>query len=153
MPPDSYIYRFGQFVAKAKKKIKDAELKSMSYESYLSKIAALEEEITHLEDINQEKLDELKRLEDAKDLVEELEQIKKEIEQLDREKAGFEGAIARKKQVYEVSNRQLTAALKNSKVSNEFSGKIAFFDEVLKLLKEEKAIKEVQIKSVLNECV
>lgn len=153
MPPDSYIYRFGQFVAKAKKMIKDAELKSMSYEGYLSKIATLEDEITHLEDINQEKLDELKRLEDAKDLVEELEQIKKEIEQLNREKAGFEGTIARKKQVYEMSNKQLTAALKNSKVSNEFSGKIAFFDEVLKLLKEEKAIKEVQIKSVLNECV
>lgn len=153
MPPDSYIYRFGQFVSKAKKMIKDAELKTMTYGSYLSKIATLEDEIIHLEDVNQEKLDELKRLEDAKDLVEELEQIKRDIEQLNKEKAGFEGTIARKKQVYEMSNKQLTALLKNSKVSNEFSGKIAFFDEILKILKDEKTAKEKQIKTVLNECV
>lgn len=153
MPPDSYIYRFGQFVSKAKKMIKDAELKTMTYGSYLSKIATLEDEIIHLEDVNQEKIDELKRLEDAKDLVEELEQIKRDIEQLNKEKAGFEGTIARKKQVYEMSNKQLTALLKNSKVSNEFSGKIAFFDEILKILKDEKTAKEKQIKTVLNECV
>lgn len=38
-------------------------------------------------------------------------------------------------------------------VSNEYSGKIAFFDAVLALLKEEKVRKEAQIKMTLNECV
>lgn len=153
MPPGSYIYEFGQFVAKAKRSIRDAEIGAMSYESLLSQIAHCEEEISRLEDLNQEKLDELKRLEDAKDLVEELEQIKRDIEQLGREKAGLEGKIAQKKQLYDMSNRQLSTAIKNSKVSNEYSGKIAFFDAVLALLKEEKVRKEAQIKMTLNECV
>lgn len=153
MPPGSYIYEFGQFVAKAKRSIRDAEIGAMSYESLLSQIAHCEEEISRLEDLNQEKLDELKRLENAKDLVEELEQIKRDIEQLGREKAGLEGKIAQKKQLYDMSNRQLSTAIKNSKVSNEYSGKIAFFDAVLALLKEEKVRKEAQIKMTLNECV
>ena len=125
----------------------------MGYESILSQIAQCEDEISHLEDINQEKLDELKRLEDAKDLVEELEQIKREIEQLNKEKAGFEGKIAQKKQIYEMSNKQLSTAIKNSKISNEFAGRIAFFDTVLAMLKQEKTQKEQQIKITLNTCV
>lgn len=153
MPPGSYVYEFGQFVAKAKRNIRDAELGVMDYERILDQIAQSEDEISHLEDLNQEKLDELKRLDDAKDLVEELEQIKREIEQLGREKAGFEGTIARKKQVYEQSNKVLSAAIKNSNVSTLYSGKISFFDSVLALLKDEKAEKEQQIKATLNVCV
>lgn len=153
MPPGSYIYEFGQFVAKAKRNIRNAEIGAMGYESILSQIAQCEDEISHLEDINQEKLDELKRLEDAKDLVEELEQIKREIEQLNKEKAGFEGKIAQKKQIYEMSNKQLSTAIKNSKISNEFAGRIAFFDTVLAMLKQEKTQKEQQIKITLNTCV
>lgn len=153
MPPDSYVYRFSQFVSKAKRSVKESETNIMAYENYLSQIASCEDDINDLEDMNQEKLDELKRLEDAKDLVQELEEIKKEIEQLNRDKAGFEGRIARKKQVYEGANRMLSAAMKNSKVYDEYSGKIGFFDNVLKLIKEEKEIKEQQVKLILNECV
>ena len=153
MPPDSYVYRFSQFVAKAKRSIRESETNILTYENHLSRIASCEEEISKLEDLNQEKLDELKRLEDAKDLVQELEDIKKELEQLGREKAGFEGKIARKKQVYEGANRMLSSAMKNSKVYDEYSGKISFFDDVLGLIKEEKKIKEQQVKVILNECV
>lgn len=153
MPPGSYMYEFGQFIAKAKRFIKTAQLQTMSYESLMSQIASCEEEITRLEDINHEKLEELKRLEDSKDLVEELEQIKKDIEQLNREKAGFEGKIAQKKQIYDMSNRQLTAAIKNSKVSNEYQEKLEFFENILDLLKKEKALRELQVKQTLNSCV
>lgn len=153
MPPGSYIYEFGQFVAKAKRNIRNAELGVMDYEGILAQIAQCEDEISHLDDLNQEKLDELKRLDDAKDLVEELEQIKREIEQLSKEKAGFEGTIARKKQVYEMANKLLNTAIKNSKISTTYSGKIEFFDSVLDLLKNEKKEKELQIKTTLNICV
>lgn len=153
MPPGSYVYEFGQFISKAKRSIKNAEIETMTYGGILSQIAHCEEEINTLEDNNHEKLEELKRLDDAKDLVEELEQIKRDIEQLNKEKAGFEGTIARKKQVYELSNKQLTAAIKNSQISNEFTGKITFFDEVLAMLKEEKNHREAQIKTTLNTCV
>ena len=99
MPPGSYVYEFGQFISKAKTRIKAAESDTMKYETYTSRIAQLEEKNSHIEDEIQEKLDELKRLNDAKDLVTELEDIKAEIQQLNNAKAGYEGKIAQKKQI------------------------------------------------------
>lgn len=153
MPPGSYVYEFGQFVSKAKGRIKKAQSETMAYENFTSLIAKLEEENKVLEDQIQEKLDELKRLNDSKDLVEELEQIKAEIEKLNREKAGYEGKIAQKKQIYDMSNKQLTAALKNSKVSGQFAEKIDFFEKVATLLKNERDLRELQVRSTLNSCV
>ncbi len=153
MPPGSYVYEFGQFVSKAKGRIKKAQSETMAYENFTSLIAKLEDENRHLEDQIQEKLDELKRLNDSKDLVEELERIKADIEKLNREKAGYEGKIAQKKQIYEMSNKQLTAALKNSKVSGQFAEKIEFFEKVAALLKNERDMREIQVRSTLNACV
>ena len=153
MPPGSYIYEFGQFVSKAKSRIKNAQIGTMEYEKYTSQIAQYEEENNRIEDEIQEKLDELKRLNDAKDLVDELEKIKSEIEQLNREKAGYEGKIAQKKQIYEVSNRRLNDALKSSKISIQYQDRLAFFEELAELLKKEKDLKEAQVKSTLNACV
>lgn len=153
MPPGSYVYEFGQFVSKAKNRIKKAQTDTMGYESLTSTIAKLEEENRHLDDEIHEKLEELKRLNDSKDLVEELEQIKLDIEKLNREKAGYEGKIAQKKQIYEISNKQLNAALKNSKVSGQFAEKIEFFEQVADLLKKERDAREIQVRATLNLCV
>ena len=153
MPPGSYVYEFGQFVSKAKNRIKKAQTDTMGYESLTSTIAKLEEENRHLDDEIHEKLEELKRLNDSKDLVEELEQIKLDIEKLNREKAGYEGKIAQKKQIYEMSNKQLNAALKNSKVSGQFAEKIEFFEQVADLLKKERDAPEIQVRATLNLCV
>ena len=153
MPPGSYVYEFGQFVSKAKNRIKKAQTDTMGYESLTSSIAKLEEENRHLDDEIHEKLEELKRLNDSKDLVEELEQIKLDIEKLNREKAGYEGKIAQKKQIYEMSNKQLNAALKNSKVSGQFAEKIEFFEQVADLLKNERDAREIQVRATLNLCV
>ena len=153
MPPGSYVYEFGQFVSKAKNRIKKAQTDTLGYESLTSSIAKLEEENRHLDDEIHEKLEELKRLNDSKDLVEELEQIKLDIEKLNREKAGYEGKIAQKKQIYEMSNKQLNAALKNSKVSGQFAEKIEFFEQVADLLKNERDAREIQVRATLNLCV
>ncbi len=153
MPPGSYIYEFGQFVSKAKNRIKFAQTGTMDYEHFTSQIAQYEEENKHIEDEIQEKLDELKRLNDAKDLVEELENIKSEIEQLNREKAGYEGKIAQKKQVYDLSNKKLREALKNASVSGQYQERLDFFERLSQLLKSEKDEKEAQVKITLNNCV
>lgn len=153
MPPGSYIYEFGQFVSKAKNRIKSAQTGTMDYEHFTSQIAQYEEENKQIEDEIQEKLDELKRLNDAKDLVEELEKIKSEIEQLNREKAGYEGKIAQKKQVYELSNKKLREALKNASVSGQYQERLDFFEKLSQILKSEKDQKEAQVKVTLNNCV
>lgn len=153
MPPNSYVYEFGQFVSKAKSRIKTARTGTMEYERYTSKIAQYEEENRRIEYEIQEKLDELKRLNDAKDLVEELERIKSEINQLNNEKSGYEGKIAQKKQIYEISNQKLKDALKNSRVSVQYQERLEFFEKISQLLKDEKDRKEVQVRATLNNCV
>lgn len=153
MPPDSYVYQFGQFVSKAKSRIKQAQIDTLEYENYTSQIAQLEDENRKLEDQVHEKLEELKRLNEAKDLVEELEQIKSDIERLNREKSGCDGRIAQKKQVYDLSNKELNNALKNSKVSGQYQERLDFFESVAFLLREERDKKEEQVKHILNCCV
>ena len=153
MPPDSYVYQFGQFVSKAKGKIKLSQTETMAYESYTNQIAQLEDENRKLEDQVQEKLDELKRLNEAKDLVDELEKIKSDIQSLNTLKAGYEGKIAQKKQIYDMSNKQLKTALENSKVSGKYNERLDFFESVVSLLKAERDIKEEQVKVTLNSCV
>ena len=153
MPPNSYTYQFSQFVAKAKNQIRLSRNNLMEYEAYLTQIASCENEITKYEDENKEKLEELKRLDDAADLVKELEKIDLAIDENNKKKEGYEGNIAKKKQLYSISENKLNNILKNSKVSGEYSAKITFFDDVLKILKLEKEGKELQVKTTINSCV
>lgn len=153
MPPGSYLYEFGQFVSKAKSRIRTAQTETMQYERYTSQIAQCEMEKGNLEDEIQEKLDELKRLNDAKELVEELEAIKVELAQLAKEKSGYEGRIAQKKQVYDMAEKKYRELLRNSQVSIQYQERLEFFTRVSQLLKEEKDQKELQVKITLNNCV
>lgn len=153
MPPGSYVYEFGQFIAKAKRFIRDAQHKTYDYDIWMTKISVTEEEIETLEAENREKLEELRRLDEAKDLVDELTSLKNEIAALSTRKAGFEGTIAQKKQVYDISNRQLRILLENSQVSSQYTGIIKFFNEIAKQLRDDKKEKEAEIRILLNRCV
>ena len=98
-------------------------------------------------------MDELKRLNDAKDLVVELEQIKAEIQTLNIVKAGYEGRIAQKKQIYEKSNKLLSEALRSAKVSAFYKDRLEFFENLAKMLAAEKDAKENLVRVTLNKCV
>ena len=153
MPPDSYTYQFGQFVSKSKSKIQWAEHEIMNYDLILNEIAKLEKENKAYSDDIRDKMDDLKRLEGAAALVEELEQIKEDVEQLGKVKAGLEGKIAQKKQLYEISNKQLESVLKNNQVSTKYTEIINFFEQLKQLIAIEKNNREQQVKTVLNDCV
>ena len=153
MPPDSYTYQFGQFVSKSKNKIKWAEHEIMKYDLIVNEIAKLEKENKgYLED-KELKMADLKRLEGAAALVDELEGINDDIEQMSREKAGLEGRIAQKKQIYEMSNKQLQSIIKNNEVSSKYTDIINFFGQLRSKIALEKVNKEQQVKHVLNDCV
>lgn len=153
MPPDSYTYQFGQFVNKSKRELQQAKIQIIDYDRILIQIAQLEKNISKLEDDNHEKLEALKRLDEAKNLVEELEQIKESLESLSKMKAGLEGKIAQKKQSYDLGSRQLSSLQKNDKIYSEYSGKIKFYKMVKERLEIEKAEMEEHVKNVLNACV
>ena len=153
MPPDSYTYQFGQFVSKSKRQLQQAKLNVIAYDDILEKISKCEQMISKYEDDNHEKEESLKRLDEAKTLVDELESIKTDIEDLNRRKAGLEGKIARKKQIYDMSSKQLKDIQKNDKVSQEYGGKIKFFQIAHDTLVSEKNDMEINVKIVLNKCV
>lgn len=153
MPPDSYTYQFGQFVSKSKRQLQQAKLNVIAYDDILGKISKCEQMISKYEDDNHEKEESLKRLDEAKTLVDELESIKTDIEDLNRRKAGLEGKIARKKQIYDMSSKQLKDIQKNDKVSQEYGGKIKFFQIAHDTLVSEKNDMETNVKIVLNKCV
>ncbi len=153
MPPSSHEYEFGQFVSKAKKFIKSARCNTMDYESLTNEISIYERKNIQLEEEIQNILNELKRLDSEKKLVEELEEIQLSLKQLESEKSNYEGKIAQKKQVYEVSSRKCNEAMKNSKISSQYKERLEFFEQLSELLRIEKEQKELQVKSVLNDCV
>ena len=68
-------------------------------------------------------------------------------------KSNYEGKIAQKKQLYDLSLRKYNEALKNSKISSQYHERLEFFEKLSELLRIEKGQKELQVKSVLNDCV
>ena len=153
MPPDSYEYMFGQFVNKAKSQIKDANSNIMSYYELMGKISEEEKFIDKLNAQNKEKLDELKRLDSAKDLVEELENIKNDLLKLENKKSDYDKMIAKKAQLYQIADRQLQAALQNERISEDYKEKLEFFESMKDLLTDEKVRKEKEVRDTLNLCV
>lgn len=153
MPPNSYTYMFGQFISKTKGQIQQSQTKFIEYDELVDNITDCENKIIDLEGVNKSKIDELKRLDDAKDLIQEFEDIKKEIGDLSKKKSGYEGKIAAEKQIYEMSNKMLKEALRYAKVSEEYREKIELFKEVRKRLEKEKEEKELEVRSTLNNCV
>ena len=153
MPPDSYLYSFGQYISNAKRRIKAAESNFLTYEKLTNEIAALEEENRRLEDEIQDELNELNRLNDVKDLINELDKLKIEIGQLEAEKDRYWREIAQDEKLYEIANRRLAEEMNNSRVSAKYKADLDFFEQIVELLNKEKDIKEKQIKDTLNNCV
>ena len=153
MPPDSYAYQFGQFVSRSKSRITNAQENIIKYEEILSKINSCEQKIIQLQDANQEKLEDLKRLESSKALVEELEELDKALKALRQKIADCDRKIAEKKQIYNLSSSQIEKMLKNSNVQSVYSTKIEFFEKILLALVQEHRQQEFKVKTVLNDCV
>lgn len=153
MPPDSYTYQFGQFVAKSKKSIRDSKQNVFEYDKFLDYISSCQEKIGKYEADSHEKIEALKRLDAAKTLVDELEQIKDELKSLEREKSKYEGNIARQKQTFQISSRLLSDLKRNDKISLEYNDKINFFKLIAATLVAEKKDRENRVKVVLNNCV
>lgn len=153
MPPDSYVYQFGQFVSKSKNHIQFARTEILNYSTLVEKINECEQKVMDLESKNKEIKEELQRLDDQKDLVNELAAVEDEIKRKSSKKAELEGRISKSKFIYEQSNKQLEKILANANVSTEYSEKINFFQKIALALEIEKRRKEAQVKVVLNQSV
>ncbi len=153
MPPDSYLYYFGQYISNAKRNIKTAEGNCFTYEDLTSKIATLEEDNGKLEEEIQEEINDLNRLSNVKDIVEELDRLKSQIKQLEQAKESYWRDISQDEKMYDIANRKLSEAIKNSQISAKFKGDLDFFEQIVQLLKEEKDKREEQVKDTLNKCV
>lgn len=153
MPPGSYAYEFGQFVKTAKEHISNSQLEILKFDEYMNLIAEYENAIVALEDKNDENLEELKRFEEAPDLIQEYEELKSKLNSLEKARDTLQGEINYDKKLVKMGGEQLSRILKNSKVSAQFAEKIKFFENILKRLKLESVEKEQLVKETLNRCV
>lgn len=153
MPPNSYTYEFNKFVSKLKNKIQEANINIYNYGELLNRISSYENEITKSYDVIAEKEESLKRLSEAKNLVEEHEQLKCEIDSLNNKKSSLDRDIAKKRLTYDISNRTYKDLVKNDSVSKEYGGKIKFFETCNTMLIKQKEENENNVKTVLNSCV
>jgi len=152
MPPDTG-YQFAQFVSKAKNMILFSQNELLNYDDYISEISVCQNKIAELENINSEKLEDLRRLDDSRALVDELEQLKMDLEKLSKEKSSYEGQITIKKEIYNRSQRILADLMKDTKISDELNERIDAFERVKKLIEIEKDQKENEVRYVLDKCV
>lgn len=153
MPPGSYAYEFGQFIKKARTQIEESRAEKIRYEELIARIVDYQDEIRKLDDANTEKLEELKKYEESKDLAEEYEELKGKAAKLDKEIAKIQGDISFNKKASLTVQAQLNKLIANSKVSAEYQERITFFEDISKLLRLESVEKEQRVRIHLDSCV
>lgn len=153
MPPDSYVYQFGQFISKAKNEISASRLKIIEYNDLILKIADCEKKIEELTSSNNEKLEELKKLDTVGDFVSELEKIDSDLRNFRNQLTAEEKELGKNENLHTIALRRLDGLLKDSKVSSVYKRKLDFFEQLKDELINEKAQKEKEIREILNKCV
>ena len=153
MPPDSLTYLFGQFVSSSKDNIRNARGDAEKYNKIIETIANLHKKIAELEIDKKAKMDEIKKLDEAKQYLNRLEELSRIIVEQDKTINKCNGELRLKKEIYDRSKSMLDTMLKNDKVSNLYKGKLQFLNVVKAELLNEKESYEKQIKITLNECV
>lgn len=153
MPPDSYVYQFGQFISKAKNEISASRLKIIEYNDLILKIADCEKKIDELVSSNTEKMEELKKLDTVGDFVSELEKIDSDLRNFRNQLTAEEKELGKNENLHTIALRRLDGLLKDSKVSAVYKRKLDFFEQLKEELINEKAQKEKEIREILNKCV
>lgn len=153
MPPDSYAYQFGQFVKKSKQEIMDSKIKIYDYDTLLGNITKMQQEIAALNEDTKEKLEEIKKLDSAKDLLAALDMTEKNLVSLGNKKDTITKEIAEKEQISNIAESQLKKLIEGSKVSSKYTTIISFFKDLLNTLVNEKKKRETEVAEVLDVCV
>lgn len=153
MPPDSYVYQFGQFISKAKNNIQASRIEKLAYNDLILRIAELEKNIAQLNEINKQKLEELRKFDSSQKQVEELELLGKELEKARREQVDETKKLGSAEHLHNKLQVKLDEVINASKVSAEFRRKLDFFESLKERLINEKVSKETEIKEILNTCV
>jgi len=153
MPPDSYAFQFAQFVKKAKAEIEKAEFSMYGYETVKSKITDYQLKIARKEEDNVDRYNELRRLDESKELIEKLEELDKEIRSNTSIRDSISGEIAKKRQTFNIASAQLKKIIAMSAASQKYGGIIGMFKDIHAELSLEKEMKEHDVAVLLNNCV
>jgi len=153
MPPDSYTYRFNQFVSKAKNNIEYSIEKLPDYDTLMNDISRIEGNIINLENKNEEILKRITELNNAQSTYDRINEISSEIKQKRNNISECEKKIGENRSTYKLANQTLSKLTAASDVSKEYMYKIEFFENLKDILEEEQKNKEKEIKDLLNKCV
>lgn len=153
MPPDSYVYQFGQFISTAKNEISASRIKIIEYNDLILRIADCEREIEKLAQANVEKLEEIKKLDTVGDFVNELEKIDSDLRNYRTKLTSEEKVLGKNENLHSIAERRLNDLLKDSKLAAEYRCKLDFFENLKEELLNEKAQREKEIREIIDRCV
>jgi hypothetical protein len=128
-------------------------LSNIEYNDLILKIADCEKKIEELTSSNNEKLEELKKLDTVGDFVSELEKIDSDLRNFRNQLTTEEKELGKNENLHAIALRRLDGLLKDSKVSAVYKRKLDFFEQLKDELINEKAQKEKEIREILNKCV
>lgn len=137
MPPDSYIYQLKQFASKVTEQITLSREEYEKFNDIISKITKKRNEILELNNKINDLRDELKKIDNTKNLAEELTVIESKIKH-------YTGAIATNKAEYrkyilahDKYEREYDEAVKAVNIKSSYDEKIELLERVAKLISNE----------------
>ena len=153
MPPAKHTYLFGQYLSKAKTGIAESKVKVLKIEQLFDALNDKEKKIFELDEANKEIVAELKALESADDLIERHDKLEAEITTLKSENYVLSKKQGQANTYLSSLIREHRKAVKEFEVSDKYSKKIKFFEEIKKILEKEKADREKSVRVTLNKYV
>jgi hypothetical protein len=140
-------------LSKAKTGIAESKVKVLKIEQLFDALNDKEKKIFELDEANKEIVAELKALESADDLIERHDKLEAEITTLKSENYVLSKKQGQANTYLSSLIREHRKAVKEFEVSDKYSKKIKFFEEIKKILEKEKADREKSVRITLNKYV
>lgn len=153
MPPAKHTYLFGQYLSKAKTGILKSKIEVLKIESLFDELNEKEKKIFELDEANNDIITKLKALESASDLIEKYDELESEISRLKSENFVLTKKLGQITTYLTSLIRDHRKAVKEFEVSNKYSKKLNFFEEIRKSLEKEKVLREKSVRDCLNKYV
>lgn len=137
MPPDSYIYQLKQFASKSSDYIDLSINEYDMFDKHFSKITELRNAIINLNEDNKKLTEELKKVDDTKDLAAEYEGYNKKIQEYASKKTDAANDEKKYRNYSVRCESEYNKIIENNRIKNMFDVKIELLERIKKVIEHE----------------
>ena len=137
MPPDSYIYQLKQFASKSSDYIRLSQPEYDEFDTHFSNVTELRNKILGLNEDNKKLTEDLKKIDDTKDLAAEYESLTKKEKEYNSKK---NEALTNEKKFKDASLKfeaEYDKVIENKKIKSIYDEKIELLEKIKKVIEEE----------------